>query len=176
MVVSNVTFINFNARCGARDVAIASSQRNDDGQHPVTLSDIHLFNVDNSSKVFIHRPDLGLINPSDCIDMDCDGKKKNLITDLDGSLLGSPGTVISHAEFEWGSQARGLGDFRIPKDMLSAADGSMIEPKDLYKHLGIVREEDKCVLNNDWHAYECHGLDYKMLIIESMDHDTEDRR
>ncbi len=44
--------------------------------------------------------------------MDCDAMKKNLLTDKDGSFLGSPGTVISQSEFEWGSQKRGLGDFR----------------------------------------------------------------
>jgi hypothetical protein len=37
------------------------------------------------------------------IDMDCDGLKKDLITDLDGTLLGLPGSVFSQAEYLWGN-------------------------------------------------------------------------
>ena len=122
------------------------------------------------------RPNIGKINPSDCVDMDCDGQKKNLLTDLDGSLLGSPGHVFSQSEYEWGSQQRGLGDFRIPKEALAAPNGSMLNASQVYKYPGIVRDESLCVYKSDWQAYECHGLEYKMLIIESMDIDTETRR
>lgn len=69
--------------------------------------------MDSASKIWLHRPNLDLINPSDCVDMDCDGQKKNLLTDLDGSFLGAPSSIISQSEFEWGSQQRGLGDFRL---------------------------------------------------------------
>ena len=34
------------------------------------------------------------INPSDCVDMECDAHKNVLIKDTDGSLLGSPGSII----------------------------------------------------------------------------------
>jgi len=122
------------------------------------------------------RPNIGKINPSDCVDMDCDGQKKNLLTDLDGSLLGSPGHVFSQSEYEWGSQQRGLGDFRIPKEALAAPNGSMLNASQVYKYPGIVRDESLCFYKSDWQAYECHGLEYKMLIIESMDNDTETRR
>lgn len=137
------------------------------------MSEIYLFYVKNSSKVFFHRPNVGLINPSDCVDMDCDGLKKNLITDEDGSFLGKPGAVIAQSEFEWGSQQRGLGEFRIPKEMLA---GSMIEPKLVYNIPGIVRDEKLCIYIDAWQAHECYDMDYKMLIIESMDKETEDRR
>ena len=36
------------------------------------------------------------------IDMDCDGLKKNLLTDTDGSLVGHPASIVSHAESLWG--------------------------------------------------------------------------
>lgn len=36
-------------------------------------------------------------------DMDCDGLKKSLITDTDGSLFGSPASVFSQAESLWGT-------------------------------------------------------------------------
>ena len=176
-VVKNVTFAQFGKNCfGDQDAALATNVNNDDGQHPVTFENIKLNNVTNASKVWIHRPNIGVINPSDCVDMDCDGLKKNLLSDLDGSFLGSRGHVISQSEFGWGSQQRGLGDFRIPKEMLAYANGSMMAPELLYNHLGIVRDENRCSYQPNWQAYECHGIEYKMLIIESMDNDTEIRR
>lgn len=59
--------------------------------------------------------------------MDCDAKKKTLLNDLDGSLLGTVGSVIPQSEFEWdGDPRRGLGDYRIPKVMLTFPNGSRI--------------------------------------------------
>ena len=110
MIVTNVTFANFREQScdNHHDSAIASSSTNDDGQHPVSVQGMNLYNVSNNSKVFIHRPNKGKINPSDCVDMDCDGLKKNLLKDLDGSFLGNVGDVISQSEFGWGDQQRGL--------------------------------------------------------------------
>ena len=52
----------------------------------------------------------------------------------------------------------------------------------MYKNLndyllaGVIRNEN-CVYRETWHAYECFDdLDYEMLVIESMDADTETRR
>ena len=95
---------------------------------------------------------------------------------MDGTFLGSQGSVFSQSEFGWGSQQRGLGDFRIPMPMLSDANGNMIDPSQVYNHPGIVRDENLCTRKDAWQAWECHGLDYQMLIIESMDKETEDRR
>ncbi len=107
---------------------------------------------------------------------DCDGLKKAILNDLDGSFLGSPGTVIPQSEYEWGSQARGLGDFRIPKEALSYPNGSYLAPSNIYKYPGIIRDQNTCVYQSNWQAYECHGLNHSNLIIESMDNDTEHRR
>lgn len=138
--VTNVTFANFNTTCGNRqDSAIVTAKENDDGMHPIKLSNIRLHNVANSSKVWFHRPNIGKINPSDCVDMDCDGLKKSLIRDTDGSFLGAPGAVISQSEFEWGSQQRGLGDFRIPKEMLAYPNGSLIDPSNVYSFPGLLK-------------------------------------
>ena len=128
------------------------------------------------SKVWIHRPNLDFIVSDHCVDMDCDGLKKVLIEDLDGSFLGLPGFVTSQSEFGWGSQERGLGDFRIPKEALLLANGTIMSPSAIYKWPGIVRDENLCTYKPEWQAYECHGLMYRMLIIESMDNDTESRR
>ena len=72
------------------------------------------------------------INPSDCVDMDCDGLKKALLKDLDGSFFGgSGGAIIPESEWEWdGDRRRGLGDYRIPKAALTNPDGSRIPVED----------------------------------------------
>lgn len=176
-VAKNLTFAHFDTNCkGSQDAIIAPNFHNDDMQHPITFEQITLFYVNNASKVWIHRPNIESINPTLCIDMDCDGLKKNLLTDIDGTFLGKPGHVFPQSEYQWGSQQRGLGDFRIPKTLLTASDGSYKLPSQVYQYPGIVRDESMCTYQSDWQAYECHGLDYKVLIIESMDNDTESRR
>lgn len=80
---------------------------------------------------------LSKVNPSDCVDMDCDGKKKSLLTDLDGSFLGAAGAVLPQSEFEWGGDPRrGLGDYRIPKVMLTYLNGSRIPVEKIAPYKG----------------------------------------
>ena len=45
-------------------------------------------NTDDNAKLFLHEPQLKWINPSDCVDMDCDGPKKAMLLDTDGSFNG----------------------------------------------------------------------------------------
>ena len=66
--------------------------------------------------------------------------------------------------------------FRIPKTLLANSNGSFIPANQVYNHLGIVRDESLCSYQTNWNAYKCHELEYRMLIIESMDNDTETRR
>ena len=107
----NLSFVNFNTKCGIRDYALSTDPVNVDGSHPVDFELIKLYNVANSSKIWFHRPDVSKINPSDCVDMDCDGLKKCIFTDKDGSFLGKAGVVMSESEWEWnGDPRRGLGD------------------------------------------------------------------
>ena len=74
----------------------------------------------------------------------------------------------------------GLGDYRIPKSMLTAPDGSRIAVADKYPHKGIIRgykdQPEKCVFNTEWNMYKCKQMFYKMFVIESLDADTETRR
>ncbi|KAK2095397.1 Fibrocystin-L [Saguinus oedipus] len=60
------------------------------------------------------------VNPSDCVDMVCDAKRKSFLRDIDGSFLGNAGFVIPQAEYEWdGNSQLGIGDYRIPKNYLA---------------------------------------------------------
>jgi hypothetical protein len=172
------TFAHFKESCNsAIDAVITTSLKNDDGQMPIVIKNTELFDVDEDSKVYLHRPNIEKINPSDCVDMDCDGLKKNLLTDSDGTFLGTAGaTVISQSEYGWGGQDRGLGDYRIPYQALADSNGQALSPSQIYSYPGIVRDQSQCSYKNSWQAYKCNGLDYRMLVIESMDNDTESRR
>ena len=180
MIANNVSFANFGLNCpgdnATRSYVITTNPSNEDGQQPVSFRNIRLFNVEQASKVFIHRPNADLIAPGKCVDMDCDGLKKNLLTDEDGSFLGTPGTVISQSEFGWGDPLHGLGDSRIPLGALLNSNGSLKNMSLVYKSRGLVRDENACKYRTEWQAYECHGVDHRIMVIESMDDDTETRR
>lgn len=78
-----------------------------------------------------------MINPSDCVDFDCDGLKKCLVEDKDGSMLGTVGTVVPQSEFEWdGDPRRGLGDYRIPKPLLTDPSGAVKTVVEVAKYKG----------------------------------------
>jgi hypothetical protein len=40
------------------------------------------------------------------IDMDCDGLKKSLVIDVDGTLVGQPSSIISQANYDWGNEEK----------------------------------------------------------------------
>lgn len=67
MKITNVTFGYFNDICSRRDIAISVSQNNDDGQHPVVTSQVSLYNSSSSNIICSGRPNLALVNPSDCV-------------------------------------------------------------------------------------------------------------
>ncbi|KAK3107254.1 hypothetical protein FSP39_010348 [Pinctada imbricata] len=159
--------------CG-QDTMMSTLFSNDDGIHPTRTSGLTLEStVDEDNKVYFNRPRVEKINPSDCVDMDCDGHKKVMVKDLDGTLLGSIGTVLPQSEWEWGGDPRrGLGDYRIPKALLTDTNGGRIDANVLAPNKGVLRD-NTCSYKSAWQAYKCHGFDYKMIMIESMDADTE---
>ena len=182
--LDDITFINFTDRNTKRDVAFVSNPISEDCQHPTYVSNAKLISVDQESMYYNHRPNLRSVNPSDCVDLDCDAQKHILIKDLDGSLLnlGAGGTIISQAEFEWdGDPRRGLGDYRIPTVLIADPnDGTPIPVDDLFPLKGIVRggnrSEGNCTWMSSWNSYSCSGLNHLMFIFESLDEDTEVRR
>uniref|UniRef100_A0A8D3DR72 PKHD1 like 1, tandem duplicate 2 n=1 Tax=Scophthalmus maximus TaxID=52904 RepID=A0A8D3DR72_SCOMX len=169
-------FVNFKNVCSSEaNIMFITNPLSEDLQHPVQVSGLRMVDSTESAKVFIHRADLGKVNPSDCVDMECDAKKKTMLTDLDGSFLGSAGAVVPQSEYAWGGDPRrGLGDDRIPKVMLTFPNGSRIPVDQIAPHKGVIR--DNCTYMSAWQSYKCFGLNYKMLAIESLDSDTETRR
>ncbi|XP_021354106.1 fibrocystin-L-like [Mizuhopecten yessoensis] len=174
--LDGVTFAHFNTICGVNDFAVTTNAKGDDGLHPIKSKNAVLNDVSTDNKIRYYRPNVGKINSADCVDMDCDGLKKGLFSDEDGSFLGSSGAVVPQSEWEWdGDARRGLGDYRIPKTMLTTLDGTRIPVNDIAPNKGIIRNNN-CQYRTAWQAYQCTDLTYKMLIIESMDADTETRR
>ncbi|XP_065804470.1 fibrocystin-L [Labrus bergylta] len=176
MTVEDTTFVNFQSVCsGEANIMFMTNTENEDLHHPVHVSRITTVDSMEDYKVFIHRASLKKINPSDCVDMDCDGKKKTMLKDLDGSFLGSVGTVLPQSEFQWGGDPRrGLGDYRLPTVMITRKDGSPIPVDQIAPNKGIMRKN--CTYVSSWQSYKCFGLNYRMLVIESLDPDTETRR
>ncbi|XP_056106663.1 fibrocystin-L-like [Rhinichthys klamathensis goyatoka] len=176
MTVSDTTFVGFNSVCSKeRNYMFMTNPGNEDLQHPISVERIAKINSTEDALAYIHRPDLGKVNPSDCVDMDCDAKKKTMLKDLDGSFLGAVGAVVPQSEYEWNGDPRhGLGDYRIPKVMLTSLNGSRIPVNQIAPYKGVIR--DTCTYMNTWQSYKCFGLNYRMLVIESLDADTETRR
>lgn len=109
--LNHVGFAHFGTKCGKNSVAVTTNPGSPDVFHPVLVQGISMYNVDSDKMFYIPPSNIEWINPSDCVDMDCDGTKHVIIKDLDGSLTGvSGGSVISKAEYEWnGDPRRGLG-------------------------------------------------------------------
>ncbi|XP_038540797.1 fibrocystin-L isoform X3 [Canis lupus familiaris] len=126
--ISGSTFVGFKNVCaGETNVIFITNPLNEDLQHPIHVKNIQLVDTTEQSKIFIHRPDVSKVNPSDCVDMVCDAKRKSFLRDMDGSFLGDSGSVIPQAEYEWnGNSQFGIGDYRIPKVMLTFPNGSRI--------------------------------------------------
>jgi hypothetical protein len=81
--------------------------------------------------------------------------------------------MLAHAS---GSQQHGIGDFRIPSVVLANQSGLRININVTYPRRGIGRT-DNCTYQSEWQMYHCpNNLNYRMLIIESMDSDSETRR
>lgn len=77
------------------------------GTQPAYFKDITIDNVSRTNLIHLAHPLQDWIRMSLCVRMDCDGRKKSFIMDLDGSLTGGdPETsILARSEFmhEWGA-------------------------------------------------------------------------
>ena len=109
--IKGTTFAHFIEKCGRKHVAIMTNKKYGDIIHPMEMEHSKFDNVAEANKLYVHAPDTSFINPSDCVDMDCDALRKMCISDKDGTMFGKiGGTVISKSEYQWdGDRAFGLG-------------------------------------------------------------------
>lgn len=108
---NRTTFANFVKACGKTPTIFKTNPSNGDISHPMDLEKITFVNVTEGLKVLINTPNKKWINPSDCVDMDCDALRKIVMKDIDGSFLGNAGgSLVSRSEYQWdGDRAFGLG-------------------------------------------------------------------
>ena len=177
LYIEEVSFVNFDGSCGEKDTVFRTNTLADDVNWPVHASKLNFDNVNEDFKVLFDRPLASKINPADCTDFDCDGMKKAMIVDKDGTLIGNGGgTVIADSAFEWdGNPAKGLGYYRVPKPMVTEVNGDKIPYQDKMPNKGIFRN-DQCSWEEGWTAYKCKGANHKLMIMESLDRDTRIRR
>jgi hypothetical protein len=84
--------------------------------------------------------------------------------------------LISNSSLLSGDQQHGVGDFRIPLVAMTNLNGTMININLTDPYRGISRGPT-CSYQPSWQMYWCTNVtNYRMLIIESMDSDTETRR
>ena len=177
MLLNRITFANFNKNCEDKMGKVLRPPTNDDFNFPIKASEVSFVNVANMDKVFIDRP-FSPVHPKDCVDFDCDGFKKLLLIDLDGSFNGNgkPSTIIPDSAYEWdGNPKRGLGYYRVPEQMILGDNGVRINYEDKMPNTGIIRNSN-CTWIPEWVAYQCHSINHKVMIMESLDRDSQFRR
>ena len=191
--IFDTAFSEFNGKCGGKDF-IVSGNKKGNADHTFKIDFVSgnsCTNCDQKKMVRFYRPDDGKVNPADCVDLHCDGKKKGIVQDMDGGMFGTAGTYLAESEFEWDGQTRGgvtytsprdgLGDYRIPTPMQTRMDGSRIPFEDVYTHAGVVRDPS-CEYKTDmedsnmWFCPASAGLEYHDIIYEMMDEDHINRR
>lgn len=122
---------------------------------------------------------------ADCVDQSCDGQTQVLINDLDDSFSGLDGSdglrtsIFGAEEFDYPEETGTV----VPITMITRSNGTRITAGDISIGRGIARivDEDplfsQCVWKATWLAWRCHtALQHRMMVIESMDWDTELRR
>ncbi|KAA3680736.1 uncharacterized protein DEA37_0005520 [Paragonimus westermani] len=176
--LQNVTIANFGSSCpGAVDMVWRTATINEDGFQPTYMEKITLQNVKPESKVYFDRPALRHVKFGKCGDMECDGLKKALLIDNDGTFLGAPGSTIPQSEWQWDlNPAYGIVSSQIPVRMRTNRDGSTRDINTAWPKKGIIRDES-CVYSDVMQGYKCGAaLQHRLLLIESMDSDQLVRR
>ena len=81
--LNNVAFINYNSAnsCNLGAHAIQNLPKQHDHHEQIDVTGITFSNTPDNNKFFLFEPQLAWINPSDCVDMDCDGPKKAMLVD-----------------------------------------------------------------------------------------------
>ena len=69
MIITNVALAFFNDICSRRDIAIQAAQHYGDGQYSVLTSSTSVYNTSQMNLIFNGRPNLDVVDPSDCVDM-----------------------------------------------------------------------------------------------------------
>ncbi|XP_077171178.1 fibrocystin isoform X2 [Paroedura picta] len=147
MKLQGVTFAGFQKTCYSddRDICIMASPENRGVMHVVTAERTRMLHVDEQNMFHFYPLQTGENESSAdwCIDGVCEGSRKALFKDLDGSTLGldPPASVFPRSESEW------------KQPCLDA---------------GIYREDRKCVYKASVNGYFCRETSHAMVVLESI--------
>ncbi|CBY40006.1 unnamed protein product [Oikopleura dioica] len=186
-------FADYNRKCGDKDVLFKTNILTMDWTFPIQLlGGNQKTNVNMDDLVQYDRPTLDKVNIADCVDLHGDANKHAKVMDIDGGVFDVPGTLFAESEYEWDGVTRatadggsitysdtrdGLGDYRIPKPLITAMDGSKIPIDDVIQERGIVRNAN-CDYRPDGPAWFCPLSDFRYydLVYDMMDNDKMSRR
>ncbi|XP_074982450.1 fibrocystin isoform X2 [Caretta caretta] len=154
MKLQEVTFTGFMKSCYSddRDVCIMSNPDSVGIMYPITAERTRMSHVHEQNKFYFHT--LETSNGSkdfSYLEMRCEGSRKALFKDLDGSALDlqPPVSVFPKSEFEWTESCL---------------------------HAGIYREDTKCIYKPSTQGYFCKDTDHALVILESLDTEADGRR
>ncbi|VDP74908.1 unnamed protein product [Echinostoma caproni] len=176
--VKNLTVVNYNKFCASTpDVFWRTDPANEDGIQPTYFSNITAIGLNPDNLVYYDRPALSAVTFDKCGDMECDGHKKVLVINADGTLFGQPTTILPQSEWQWDKNpAYGIGSSKVPRRMTTNSDGTTIDINTYWPNKGVIRD-DTCEMVSTMQAYKCSAvLDHRVLLIESLDEDRILRR
>jgi hypothetical protein len=74
--VNNTVFASFGTdACGRRNYMVTNNGLSPDANHPIYIQNASIVNSNTNSSVYLFSPNPAWINPTDCVDMDCDGPR-----------------------------------------------------------------------------------------------------
>jgi len=95
----NITFVGFNKAAGGVAISVGEGHQGDSSDadyYPVLTRDLTFDSTSKDAYMRFAKPsNMGNSGTRQCLQIECDGRRNSLIIDEDGSLIGTPGTVIS---------------------------------------------------------------------------------
>ncbi|XP_078461451.1 fibrocystin-L-like [Lampetra planeri] len=170
-IIDTVKFMNFVSTCqgNSGSAAIATNGLSEDFQHPIVIKGTKLQNVNDKNKIYMHVAQKTVA--LGCPNAACDGKRTALLTDTDGSFLGTEGTAVPTADNIWGDPSLGIGDNWVPKIALTLPNNSMSTLASIASKKGVFM--DGCTDMVTW--WNCNGVHHAVLAMQSMDADFTSR-
>eukprot|EP00163_Fabomonas_tropica_P018886 TRINITY_DN3328_c0_g1_i3.p1 TRINITY_DN3328_c0_g1~~TRINITY_DN3328_c0_g1_i3.p1 ORF type:complete len:3589 (-),score=1271.65 TRINITY_DN3328_c0_g1_i3:183-10949(-) len=166
--VSGVTFANFPAAssCPRKTVAFINNEMSHDSCPQFSFDSVEWIGVAPTSRYHFFPPDPDMINVGQCGNMECDGEKKCILRDNDGTLTGAAGGSVITSYQNWPVWAKGQDLLWWQKVQVGFSDLKQ----------GVAR--DGCKLHTDGHYYECANRNnrHQQLNIKNLDADQKDRR
>ena len=183
--IINVTFVNFNERgCSFSDFSITNNPVSPDAVTPITIEKSKLIQVDSDLLMHFYPPNPAWIVQEDCVDMDCDGPKHALVRDIDGTFTSNNNistTLIPVAEIRF-DESKIPRTWRYDPISEQLVDPSIIAPMSFrgiargYNLDNVDSSSRGCRYISKWNGYKCDNINHYVLVIESLDKDTEIRR